>query len=196
MKNFTLGLNIVLAIAVAVLFYLHFSSPKKPAVVVDKQPQTSNSAFKIAYFEMDSIENHYEYLKDVRKALRELEQQKSNELNALRNEYKAKLQGYQSQGKSMTQEQMVKANEDLQQLDMKLKNQEQVKTQELQDESIQQIQKVKKKIEEYLKEFNKDRNYAYIFASSGDIMYYKDSVYSVTSDILRGLNEEYKKKGQ
>jgi hypothetical protein len=27
MKNFTLGLNIVFAIAVAVLFYLHFASP-------------------------------------------------------------------------------------------------------------------------------------------------------------------------
>jgi len=196
MKNFTLGLNIVLAVAVAVLFYLHFSATKKTAAADKQQPQSSTGSFKIAYFEMDSIENHYEYLKDVRKSLRTLEQQKSDELSVLRNDYKTVLQGYQSRGKSMTQEDMAKANEDLQRRDMELKNQEQIKTQELQDASIQKIQQVKKKIEEYLKEFNKDKTYAYILASSGDIMYYKDSVYSVTNEILKGLNDEYKKKKQ
>ena len=89
---------------------------------------------------------------------------------------------------------MGKAQEELQRLDNELKTQEQIKTQELQDESIQKIQQVKKKIEEYLKDYNKNKNYAYIFASSGDIMYYKDSVYSITNEVLKGLNEQYKKK--
>ncbi len=191
MKNFTLGLNIVLAIAVAVLFYLHFSSPKKPVTVAEKQ--VAANGFKIAYFEMDSIENHYEYLKEVRKGLREMEQQKSNELTAMRNASKAKLDEYRKRGSSMTQEEMVKANEELQRLDNDLKNQEQIKMQELQDESVQKIQMVKKKIEEYLKDYNKDKNYSYILASSADIMYYKDSAYSITNDVLKGLNEEYKK---
>ena len=191
MKNFTLGLNIVLAVAVAVLFYLHFSSPKKPVTVAEKQ--VAANGFKIAYFEMDSIENHYEYLKEVRKGLRELEQQKSNELAAKKNAFKTKLEHYRSLGKSMSQEDATKAQEDLQQMDNELKNDEQIKMQELQDESVQKIQMVKKKIEEYLKEYNKDKNFSYILASSADIMYYKDSVYSITNDVLKGLNEEYKK---
>lgn len=193
MKNFTLGLNIVLTLAVAVLFYLHFSSTKKIAPPVEgKQSATGN--FKIAYFEMDSIESHYEYLKDVRSSLRALEQQKSNELAGMRNDYKTKLQEYQAKGKSMSQEDVAKATEVMQRLEYEIKNQEQIKSQELQDVSIQRIQEVKKKIEEHLKEFNKDKNYSYIFASSGDIMYYKDSVYSITNELLKGLNEQYKKK--
>lgn len=191
MKNFTLGLNVVLAIAVAVLFYLHFSASKKIAPVNDKQ--NTASSFKIAYFEMDSIENHYEYLKEVRKGLREMEQQKSSELAAKKNAIKNKLDQYRSIGKSMSQEDMVKAQEELQRMDNDLKNEEQMKMQELQDESVQKIQMVKKKIEEYLKEYNKTKNYSFILASSPDIMYYKDSVYSITSDVLKGLNDEYKK---
>ncbi|MBC7588061.1 MAG: OmpH family outer membrane protein [Chitinophagaceae bacterium] len=194
MKNFTIGLNVVLVIAVAVLFYLHFSSPKKMVLAADKPQPSTDNAFKIAYFEMDSIESHYEYLKDVRSSLKALEQQKSNELAAMRNRSKATLEGYRKRGKTMTQEEMGKAQEELQRLDNELKTQEQIKTQELQDESIQKIQQVKKKIEEYLKDYNKNKNYAYIFASSGDIMYYKDSVYSITNEVLKGLNEQYKKK--
>jgi outer membrane protein len=70
-KNVLVGFNIVLLILVGILFYLHFSStPKKtetPAVKVGStNTNTVSAPFKIAYFEMDSIENNYEYLKDVK----------------------------------------------------------------------------------------------------------------------------------
>ena len=195
MKNFTLGLNIVLAIAVAVLFYFQFSGNKPSS----SKPTSGNkeiaaaSGFKIAYFEMDSVENQYEYLKDVRTALRNLEQQKSSELSSLRSASKAKLMEYQKKGNSMSQEEMAKANEDLMRMDNELKSQEQMKSQELQDESIKKIQEVKKRIEAYLKEYNKDKNFSYILSNSNDIIYLKDSAYNITLDMIKGLNEEYKK---
>ncbi len=51
--------------------YLHFSSSKKTEIK-SASPTDANTAgpFKIAYFEMDSIENNYEYLKDVRNELK------------------------------------------------------------------------------------------------------------------------------
>ena len=60
MKNFTTGLNIALVLAVAVLFYLQFSNKKTSAGTSSAVAATPGS-FKIAYFEMDSIENHYDY---------------------------------------------------------------------------------------------------------------------------------------
>jgi outer membrane protein len=194
MKNFTIGLNIVLAVAVAVLFYFHFSSNKsaKTNTVANSQIAAA-SGFKIAYFEMDSVENQYEYLKDVRTVLRNLEQQKSNELASLRSASKAKLQEYQKKGSSMSQEEMARAQEDVVRMDNELKSQEQMKSQELQDESIKRIQEVKKRIEAYLKEYNKDKNFSYILSSSNDIIYLKDSVYNITNDMIKGLNQEYKK---
>lgn len=194
MKNFTLGLNIALAIAVAVLFYLHFSSKgaAKPASAVNAGGAASNN-FRIAYFEMDSVENQYEYLKDVRVVLRTLEEKKSSELASLRNASRAKLMEYQKKGNTMTQEEMAKANDDVMRMDNELKSQEQIKSQELQDESIKKIQEVKKSIEEYLKEYNKDKNFSYILSSSNDIIYLKDTAYNITNELIKGLNETYKK---
>lgn len=194
MKNFTIGLNVFLVVAVAILFYLHFSNTKKSTLTLQANKQEINNNFKIAYFEMDSIENNYEYLKDVRNTLRALEQQKSSELLGLKNANKAKLSDYQKKGNAMTQEEMVKANDDLMKLDNELKTQEQIKSQELQDESMKKIQAVKKEIEDYLKDFNKDKNYSYILSSSTDIIYLKDSIYNITNDVIKGLNDQYKKK--
>ena len=194
MKNFTIGLNVFLVAAVAILFYLHFSNTKKSTLTLQANKQEINNNFKIAYFEMDSIENNYEYLKDVRNTLRALEQQKSSELLGLKNANKAKLSDYQKKGNAMTQEEMVKANDDLMKLDNELKTQEQIKSQELQDESMKKIQAVKKEIEDYLKDFNKDKNYSYILSSSTDIIYLKDSIYNITNEVIKGLNEQYKKK--
>lgn len=194
MKNFTIGLNVFLVAAVAILFYLHFSNTKKSTLTLQANKQEINNNFKIAYFEMDSIENNYEYLKDVRNTLRALEQQKSSELLGLKNANKAKLSDYQKKGNAMTQEEMVKANDDLMKLDNELKTQEQIKSQELQDESMKKIQAVKKEIEDYLKDFNKDKNYSYILSSSTDIIYLKDSIYNITNEVIKGLNDQYKKK--
>jgi outer membrane protein len=65
---------------------------------------------------------------------------------------------------------------------------------DLQDESFKKMQNVNKRIEDFLKEFNKDKGYAYILAHQPGTIYYKDNRYDITSDVLKGLNESYKKK--
>ena len=78
MKNFTIGLNVVLVIAVAVLFYLHFSSGSKDgklsAAGTKDVPQGD---FKIAYFEIDSIEAHFDYYKEVSNSIQSKAQENS-----------------------------------------------------------------------------------------------------------------------
>ncbi|HNJ58249.1 MAG TPA: OmpH family outer membrane protein, partial [Chitinophagaceae bacterium] len=163
MKNFTTVLISVLTIAVGVLFFLHFSSKKTPSLNNSNTNAVvaNASGFKIAYFEMDSIENHYEYLKDVRNSLRSLEQRKSGELASLRNAGKSKIMEYQKKGNTMTEQEIAMANEEIMRLENELKAQEQIKSQELQDESIRKIQDVKKTIEDFLKEYNKGKNFSY-----------------------------------
>jgi outer membrane protein len=194
MKNFTPILTIILAVAVAVLFYLQFSNKNKPTTYSStNNPTATTNGFKIAYFEMDSLENQYLYLKDVRNSLRALEQKKGNELNQLRNAGHAKILEYQKRGSSMTEQEIAHANEELMKMDNELKAQEQIKSQELQDESIKKIQEVKKTIEDFLKEYNKDKSYSYILSSSSDIIYLKDTAYNITNDLIKGLNDNYKK---
>ena len=66
--------------------------------------------------------------------------------------------------------------------------------QELQNESFKRLQEVKKKIEDFLKDYNKDKGFSYIMTNSPDLIYLKDTVYNITGDLIIGLNSQYKKK--
>ncbi len=192
-NNFTSGLNIVLVAAVAVLFYLHFSSAKKNNAIA-ANTTASATGFKVAYFDEDSLQEHYEYYKEIRNALTKLEQQKSNELNVLRNEYAKKGKEYQDKAAGMTQAEQQNAQQDMLQRENEYKRSEQLKAQEMQDEQMKRGQDIRKKIEDFLKEYNKDKGYAYIFSNSQGLMYYKDTAYNITNDLIKGLNESYKKQ--
>ena len=194
MKNFTFGLNVVLAIAVAILFYLHFSSVKKNVPNTPALASTTNNSFKIAYFESDSLETGFDYYKQISKELGASEQQKRNEILAQRNAFVEKVKEYQAKGQTMTQMEAAKANQDVEARQKQIQANEQTKSQEIQDERFKKLQDVKKKIEEYLKEYNKNNTYSFILSSSSDLMYYKDKTYDITKDLIKGLNEKYNKK--
>ena len=70
----------------------------------------------------------------------------------------------------------------------------QMMNQELQNESFKRLQEVKKKIEDFLKDYNKDKGLSYIMTNSPDLIYLKDTVYNITGDLIIGLNSQYKKK--
>ena len=195
MKNFTLGLNILLVIAVAVLFYFHFSTCKKTSSSCNSAAIAKHgSGFKIAYFDMDSLQGNFDYYKQVAKELGSSEQQKRGYLTAKKNAYVAKVKEYQSKGQSMSQAEMAQAQQDIASRERDYQQDEQAKSQEMQEESFKKLQDVKKKIESYLKEYNKDKTYSFIISSSADLLYYKDSAYNITNDLIKGLNEQYKNK--
>jgi outer membrane protein len=195
MKNTLLAFNIVLLILVGVLFYLHFSSPKKADVKsASSNTATASGAFKIAYFEMDSIENNYDYLKEVRNELKGKEQQLTVQLNQMKNRYMDKVNKFQQDAQTMTQEKQGAIQQDLMQEQKMIQNKEQAVGHELQDASFNRMREVNKTIEDFLKEYNKDKGYSYILAYQPGTIYYKDTNYDITADVLKGLNENYKQK--
>jgi len=195
-KNVLVGFNIVLLILVGVLFYLHFSTTQKKqeTVAVKAGSNAPAGAFKIAYFEMDSIENNYEYLKDVKNQLKAKENQLTAQLSTLKNRYMEKVNRFQQEAQTMTQERQGAMQQDLMQEQKVIQNKEQAVGAELQDESLRRLQNVNKTIEDFLKEYNKDKGYSYILGYQPGTIYYKDSTFDVTDDVLKGLNERYKKK--
>ena len=195
-KNLLVGFNLLLLILVGVLFYLHFSnSPAKSVALTTNKPvATEPGSFTIAYFEMDSIENNYEYLKDVRTELKAKEQQLTNQLNTMKRSYLDKVNKFQQQAQTMSQEKQGVMQQDLMQEQKVIQNKEQAMGAELQDASFKKMQDVNKKIEDYLKEFNKDKGYSYILAHQPGTIYYKDVRFDITNPVLEGLNAAYKKK--
>jgi outer membrane protein len=197
MKNWLLVLNIILLIAVASLFYLHFSS-KKTGVpsgkYSEKNTTLSNNSFKFAYFDMDSVENNFYMVKDVKDELNKKEAAINIEVNNMQKEYNQKVNEYQTKGSSMNQVQSEAATKDLMQMQEQMRNHKQNLDQEYQDFYMRRMGDVKTKIEEFLKEFNKDKKYSFILSSDPGLFYYKDTIYNITRDLVAGLNGLYKKK--
>jgi outer membrane protein len=106
--------------------------------------------------------------------------QKENELARIEAQKKADLDS-----------QIRNKQQELEQLQKTYQGKEQMMAQEMQDESFKKLQDVKKKIEEYLKEYNKDKGFAYVFSSAPEFMYLKDSAYNITEDLVKGLNKLY-----
>ena len=72
MKQFSSVLNILLVLAVAFLYYLHFSSTKKNTAPVTNAPiikhDTSVSkGIAVAYVELDSLNNNVGFIKQHKK---------------------------------------------------------------------------------------------------------------------------------
>lgn len=199
MKNGLLILNVVLLVLVGVLFYLHFSS-KNPSTAKTANNQTAAAAnvpgFKIAYFEMDSVENSFQMVKDVKAELTRKEEAIGSELERLEKNYRSKVAQYQAQaqGNNMTQVQSEMAQRDVMQMQQSMQSRRQSLEQEYQDLQMRKLKDVKAKIEDYLKQYNNDKGYTYIFAYEPGIFYYKDTTYNITGDIIKGLNQRYSKK--
>ena len=196
MKNGILVLNAVLLVLVGVLFYLHFSSNGKatPKKNVANAPVEKSEEFKIAYFEMDSLESSFEMVKDVKSELGKKEASINGELERLERTYRNKAAQYQSQAQTMTQVQSEMATRDMMQLQQNMQSRKQQLDQEYQDFYMRKMKDVKTKIEDYLKEYNTSKGYTYIFAYEPGLFYYRDTAYNITGDVVKGLNDQYKKK--
>ena len=196
MKNGMLALNIILLIAVAVLYYLHFSSRKTTTPVFTstvKASATDNKVFKIAYFEMDSVENSFEMVRDVKNELNKKQQAMSYDLQRLDKQLRDKADEYNKQAANMTQIQSESANNDMLQRRKNLDMQKQKYDQEYEDLYMRRMRDVKLKIEGFLNDYNKSGAYTYIFSYEPSFFYYRDTAYNITRDVVRGLNQLYKK---
>lgn len=198
MKNASLILNVVLLIAVAVLFYLHFSPGKKTetakATNVGSPGAVPKGDFRIAYFEMDSINNSFSVVKDVRAELGKEEEKMNAKLTQMQKTYNDKLMQFQSRGQSMSSEESEKINREIVQMQQRFGMEKQQMEQEMQSITLRKMQQVKTQVEDYLKEYNKAKGYTYILAYEPGFMFFRDSAYDITADLLKGLNEKYKKK--
>lgn len=190
MKNSTLIFNVVIALAIAVLFYLQFSG-KKGGSSAGTSKSVPAGSFRIAYFEADSIQNHFEYFKEIRNTLQAKDVANSRQLNELKNVFTNKYQDLQRSAQTLSQAELANKQQELEQLQKTYQGKEQMMAQEMQDESFKKLQDVKKKIEEYLTEYNKDKGFAYVFSSAPEFMYLKDSAYNITEDLVKGLNKLY-----
>ena len=199
MKNGLVIWNVVLTLVLGYLVITHFSKKaskegSKGIASVAMDSGSKGVGTRIAYFEMDSIEAHFEMVKDVQAEIQGKEKEYTGGLGQLDATYRKKIQDYQQKQSTMTQDDYQKAQQDLKQLEEVLKGKKQELDQSMQDFQARKMLSLKKEIEAFIAKYNQSKTYAYIMAYEPGLFYYKDTTYNITADVIRGLNEEYKSK--
>ena len=197
MKNILPAITAILAVLVGVLFYLHFknhSQIDKINTKVAGNDTAVNRPLKIAYVDLDSIQEKYDY---YREKMTEFEKKKegadrdlNNSFQRIENERIAFVQ----KGNAITQ---VEAEAFQRDYARKMQNLEQQKAnmeRQIQEEGIKTMDELKKKINAFLTDYNTTKSYSYIFSysSSINVLFYKDTAYNITNEVVAGLNQAYK----
>lgn len=194
MKNLSLILNLVLLVAVAILFYLHFSSSDVDNGSAGKAMTSISSKqdLRIAYINSDSLLKHYEYMdqltSDLDKTREKLEKEYKNRAEGLQRE----IQNFQSTMNSMTMAQAKAVQEDLVQKQQNLARYQENLAQQLMQEEASKQNELYDKVSAYLKEFGTDNNLELVltYTKGSGVLFASDSL-DITAAVIDGLNEEY-----
>lgn len=189
--------NVLLTIAAGFLLVMHFSSGKnsgKGSKIESGDTTQNNKEFRIAYFEMDSVEANFEMVKQVKSELTAKEQAITNEMDRMGKEFQDKYVYYQNKANSgnLSQEESETASAELKALEEKMRNRKSQLDQEYFELSKKKQSEIKTKIQDFIKDYNKEKKYTYIVSDDPGLFYYLDKTYNITTDVIKGLNDLYK----
>ncbi|MFL5743570.1 MAG: OmpH family outer membrane protein [Niastella sp.] len=195
MKNISTLLSIIALVLIGVLFYFQFAKGNQQKKVAVKNDNNAATSFAVAYFDIDSLQEHYEYFKDVSGDMKKKENAMNAELNDLTNKYQRTVRKWQEKGNNITQPEMESAQREVGLLQQQIQQRKGELEQEMQKLQVDRMSELRKQVEEFLKDYNKDKKFAYILSyEPGFIIYYKDPAYNITGDLINGLNTQYKDK--
>lgn len=200
MQKYLLISNIVLILAVATLFYLfsrnNTTAPKGKVSVKHQKSNDSAAAldapFRIAYFELDSVENKYKYYKQVREGLLAKEKQNQNTLAGLQRRFNDKLKNAQEKGAMLSQNEQASLQKELENMQKEYMQKEKNMGEDFMMESFKRLQGVNERIQRVAKEIAEERGYSYVlsrYESGGNnVIYYRNKSFDITDELIERLN--------
>lgn len=196
MKNGLLIWNVVLTLLTGYLLITHFggkSGNNKAGNNNSKDITDSGGHFRIAYFEMDSVANNFEMVKQVKNELAKKESDNTADIEQRAKEFQQRYNYYQKkqQDGTLTQADSEAASVELKKMDDDIKLRKQQLDQEYFDFKTRRENEVKKNIEAFIKKYNQGKNYTYIMSYEPGLFYYRDTALNITADVVKGLNVEY-----
>ena len=206
MNRISIIINAILIIAVGILFFLYAQLKSNSLEITSSEsgksfPKriTDTSLLKnakIAYINIDSLNEKYEYIKDKSKEIRGRQSAIEGSLSSMYTTFQQEVADLQqaAQAGIRPESELKKEEARLQQKQMEIANKEkqlQVLGEEVAATQSDMLQNVSKFIERYNN--NKfDYILAYTTNNISSVLYANSSL-EITNEIVNGLNEEYRK---
>lgn len=145
---------------------------------------------RIAWVNMDSVLNGYDYYFDMEREMGELSKQAEQELTQKGKALEQRVMQFQDnvQKGLMTRSEAQKMQEELAAEQTKFLQLQEEKRRDLAEQEQVRLRKVQAAITEFINRYNEEKGYSYILSVG---LLYGDPRLSITQEVLSGLNQEY-----
>ncbi|MBL7967973.1 MAG: OmpH family outer membrane protein [Prolixibacteraceae bacterium] len=195
MKNTSLVLIVVLFVAVAGIYILHFTGKNSNGSGKGgANDGGASSELKIAYIKVDSLVVNYDYAQEMHDGFTKQQEAFTKEYGEKRNRFESQAAAFQEKvqrGGFLTQERAMQERDRLvgeEQQIAKLDQELSGKLAQLQADNNKQLLD---SVMNYLKIYNKDKKYSYILNAAEVLI--GEETNNITKEVLVGLNARYSK---
>lgn len=205
MKKLNLWLNVILIIAVAVLFVFQFTSfSLKTEEAGQKEetrqlPEEIEGQLNVAYVNIDSLLSGYDMYLDKQEEFVEEQTNSQAELQSRSRELQEEVQSLQEKVNKglITRAKARMIQQNLGQKEQQLYQLRSSMSSELAEKEQIIYRQVLDNVMNYLDEYAKENGYHYILSFSfGGPILYTDERLEVTQEVLKGLNAEYEQENK
>jgi outer membrane protein len=204
-KNLSLILNVLLLIAVGVLYFLFFNQKStgsgNSGISNDSlnisTPVLPKGSEKIVYINLDTLQEKYEYYKKLTKDLENKTQADQARLEGKARQFQDEYIKFQQdvQNGTITEEQAIAKQSELQRKNQEIEQMEERSNKEYADQAKKAQDTYINTLNDFLKRKSKEHNYAFVlgYLRGGQVVFANDSL-NITNIVVEGLNKEYKAK--
>ncbi len=189
-------INIILGAGIAVMLFLHLKNGGSAAGSSSTKSDTAR-VLKLAYVDLDSIQEKYVFYKEKMQEFEKKKESADRDLNNAFQKIEAEKNAFAQRGNSITQAEYENFQRAYQGKMQNLDQQKQMLENNIAAEGAKTMEDLKKRINDFLVEYNKKQAYSYIFSYSAalNILFYKDPAQDITDEVVAGLNAAYNKTG-
>lgn len=194
MKGTSLIVSIVLFVAVAVLYVLHFTGGSKNVQIsgADDKAVINRDGLKIAYVKADSVILNYKLAEFLHDDFTKKQQVFSGDYATKRKSFEKDAAAFQEKlqrGGFLSEQSAVKERDRLVGLEQEIMKMDQDLSTKLGEMQNTNSQQVLDSLLNSLKQYNENKNYDYILNASSILV--GDEGDNITADILKLMNEKY-----
>lgn len=202
MKSYSIALNVVLLIAVGVLYVLYFTGHGgcTSANVGENGKSVGKGDAKIVYINTDTLLRNYTLSVELNEAFLKKQEERNTELNIKAKDLDRQAREFQRKLENngfISAERAEAARQDLLEKNQKLQQLQQEMTEKMMKEQSELNKKLFESITNFLAEYNKEKGYEIVLSTvvAGNVLYAADG-FDITQDVVKRLNEQYTKKAE
>lgn len=195
MKNYSIVLNVVLLIAVAVLYVLYFTGNDKAGECQVSTETGTGAGTKIVYINTDTLLSNYLLSVELNEAFLKKQEERRTELNMKAKQLDQQANDFQRKLENdgfISRERAEAARQELLDKNQRL----QMLQQEMTEKSMKEQSELNKRLFEAitacLTDYNKEKGYNIVLSTviAGNVLYAQDG-FDITKDVVKRLNEQY-----